>query len=53
MILRNCLLLIAFVTGAETLADDSFEKRIRPFFKPIAFPATERKRKKERSGSIT
>ena len=37
MILRNCLLLIAFVTGAEALADDSFEKRIRPFLETYCF----------------
>ena len=32
-ILRNCLLSIAFVTGAETLADEPFEKSIQPFLK--------------------
>ena len=30
-ILRNCLLLIAFVTGVEALADEPFEKNVRPF----------------------
>ena len=28
---RYCLLLIAFVTGAEALADEPFEKNVRPF----------------------
>jgi len=31
MILRNFLLSIAYVTGAEALADDPFEKSIQPF----------------------
>ena len=30
-ILRNCLLLIAFVTRVEALADEPFEKNVRPF----------------------
>jgi hypothetical protein len=33
MILRNFLLSIAYVTGAEALADDPFEKSIQPFLK--------------------
>ena len=32
-ILRNFLLSIAFVTGAEVLADDPFKKSIQPFLK--------------------
>ena len=37
MILRNFLLSIAFVTGAEALADDLFEKSIQPFLKTYCF----------------
>jgi hypothetical protein len=33
MILRNFLLSIAYVTGAEALADDPFDKSIQPFLK--------------------
>ena len=33
MILRNCLLSIAFVTGTGAFADDPFKKSIQPFLK--------------------
>ena len=32
-ILRNFLLSVVFVTGADSLADEHFEKSVRPFLK--------------------